>query len=316
MLFVASWGASASPVAAQALPTRGAVPDGYDVVDFGTWRWASPGGRIPPEPEFGDFFVRTVDRVRKALNAQQPRIPLVVVTASRSAFVETIRRYGADAPSDATLAVAFPLRDIMILDGERLRFGWLLEYPETVAHEVVHLVLGEGGAGVPRWYHEGLAQWLSGRRLDTRATNALAHLATRRELPPLSDLSRFMTSSHHMESVLYQQSLSVVEAIERLHGPQVHAQILAGLRAGLDFGAAYQAATGGSLATDEEEWLRHLAAQFSWLTLWVLEITLFRVLAVGVLVAFGVEAWRRRRRLRRMAESERDEEAGESGELP
>lgn len=292
-----------------ALRTRGPAPVGYEVVEFDVWRWASPAGRIPPEPGFGDFFVRQLSRVRSDLGARRPRVPLVVATAHRTAFVDVIRSYGADPPSEATVAVAFPLLDVMVLDSERLRVGRLWEYPETVTHEIVHLVLGEGGAGVPRWYHEGLAQWLSGRRLDRSSVNQLALLASRQELVPLADLSRFMTASHRAESILYQQSLSVVEAVDRMHGAAVHSRILAGLRDGLEFPAAYQGATDRSLDSDEDRWHRELASQFSWLDTVLLEITLFRLLALVVVVAFVVETLRRRKRLQRMAESERGESA-------
>lgn len=302
------------PVTAADPPPRAQAPRGYETLQLEGWRWASPGGRIEPDAEFQDFFRTQLDRVRRELRASRPRTPLVVFAPDRGSFNAVVEGYGARKPGEGVNAVAFPLRDVMVLDGGRLRFMSFETYPETLVHEVVHLVLGEGGAGIPRWYHEGLAQLLSGRRLGEESRNHLAYLARKKELPGLVDLSRFLSPSHQMQSVLYQQSLAFVGDVDQKYGSDVHAEILAELRGGADFSTAFRRASGEPLDDAETRWLKALAAEFSWFRAFLHMIGLFQVLAVVLVIGFFLEVRRRRKRLRRMSLDEAVQEDGAAPE--
>lgn len=59
---------------------------------------------------------------------------------------------------------------------------------ETFAHEFVHACLARRGSW-PSWFHEGMAQKLSGRKLDSRLRAALVELNGKGELPALELLS-------------------------------------------------------------------------------------------------------------------------------
>lgn len=281
-------------------------PSGYHRSDCGDFWWAS-GSRNPPSEGFQRYFEQSLRDIRSRLGAQRQRKPLVINTGRRRQFEAVVQHYGGRRPGENVTAIAFPFLAIMVLDGERLGSLPPLHYPETVTHEIVHLVLAEGGPRVPRWYHEGLAQWLSGRRLDQAARNQLSYLAYEGDLIPLRRLSRFLTQSHKLENILYQQSLSFVEELDRIRGGEVHRELLAQMRGGQQFPAAFEKVTGESLEVAEERWLERLASEFSWVRSFLGLVGLFQVLALILIVGASVKLWQRRQRLRRMAEAEAQE---------
>lgn len=297
----------ATPASLRVPPTP-SLPPGYRVLDGGSWRWATPGGRPEPPPGFGDFIERHLSELRTVLEAQDRDPPLIVRASNRTDFHRAVAHFGGGPPGDFVTAIAFPTLGVMVLDGERLGFLPPGSSPETIVHELVHLVLGDGGARVPRWYHEGLAQYLSGRRLATAPRQRLAWMARRAELLPLDQLSVFLPRSHDVTDVLYGHSLCFVELLDAEHGRPVHARILAGLRRGETFEAAYQTASGEPLAVAEARWTAHLAGEARWWGPVVSLLGLFQVLAVAVVLGFLMEAWRRRVRLRRMAREEAEDE--------
>ena len=124
-------------------PDSGDAPSfpGYVVEDHGEWRWASRDGKSPP----GDKLARVIDRsltsLRAKLATREPHGVLIVYTADTKEFRRAVVRMGAKAPPSQTLAVAFPDRGVMILDGRKLRSQPSASTTETIAHELAHLLL-------------------------------------------------------------------------------------------------------------------------------------------------------------------------------
>jgi hypothetical protein len=95
---------------------------------------------------------------------------------------------------------------------------------DTLYHEYAHALLS-AGAGVPAWFHEGVAQYLEPSR--PRADNrALTRVAAAGKLVTLSQLeSGFLgTANAQAAALAYAQALSMVEFLiaergeDRLHG--------------------------------------------------------------------------------------------------
>ncbi|MEM7167574.1 MAG: hypothetical protein AAF581_19130 [Planctomycetota bacterium] len=288
------------------------LPPGYKKVEYPGWHWASPQGEIEPEEGFQRFFPETLTRIRGQLGARSKRPPLVLFASEREDFERVIRFYGGKAPRDTVLAIAFPIRGVMVIDGRRRYLGPVQQYTETITHEIVHLALGEGGSRVPRWYHEGLAQLWSAQPLSRDRRLELGRLAVREEMIPLAELSAFVSRNHQLDSVLYAQSLSAVTDFDQVYGQDLHGRLLSALRDGAEFAAAFEAVTGDTLRLAEQRWLDKTKRDYSLLqALWQVALGPWSLLAIILVIGYLMERRRRRLRLQRMHEEEAAAEKAE-----
>ncbi|MFW5870385.1 MAG: peptidase MA family metallohydrolase, partial [Candidatus Sumerlaeota bacterium] len=111
-------------------------------------------------------------------------------------------------PGGRTLAVAYPSSGGMVLNGEELKRAGEVQRRQTVAHEMVHLLLGQissGEARVPYWLHEGLAQLLSGDHAFAGSLRlALANIRNRRI--PMTQLTDDFPYGKASATLAYMQS--------------------------------------------------------------------------------------------------------------
>lgn len=285
---------------------------GYVIEQHGDWRWGSREGKHPP----GDKLARVIDDSLRKLRAKLATVErhglLMIYTAQRAEFHRAMKRMGAREPSPRTLAVAFPDRGVMIIDGENLRAQPLASTTETIAHELAHLLLPGSPPKVPRWYHEGVAQWLSGARVDADIMNEIGNYARQDELATLDELNDSFPGHDRLTGVSYRQSLLFVAFVSERFGDDVHARILDGLEAGSDMKQAFRAATGSELGVVEKLWRDEIAEHPSWFFWLIRRLGVFEILAVILIFGYIAERSRRRRALRRMAL----EEAAYYGEDP
>ena len=119
--------------------------------------------------------------------------------------------------------------------------------PALLAHEVAHLVLGEaersGKEPFPRWFHEGVAQWVSGAGLF-RAPEEL-HLAfASRRVIPLEILTVTFPEGEAPLRLAYEESLSVVRHLADRWGGEAPGRIVRGVAAGRTFDDALRETIG------------------------------------------------------------------------
>ncbi len=191
--------ASRAPTAAP----EAAPPPGYRVSDLGAWRWAATGGGAPA-PALERFIDERFASVRARLGLAGPRSPLFVDAFDRAAYRSAVRHYGGAEPQRWQIAIAFPARGVVVLDGAALSLGRAGTYAETLTHEIVHLVAASAGPRVPRWYHEGLAQWLSGAYTGGAAFQRTASLAARDALMSFDEVDRYLPETHEESSAYYE----------------------------------------------------------------------------------------------------------------
>jgi len=292
-------------------------PRGYEVTAQDGWWFAAPRGSAGAEERFAAMVTERLAAMRRRLGRDAPASAgptapsppvLLVRTPDRGEFRRVTVELGGGDPEEWVSALAFPARGIVVLDAARL--GALpLARGEVVIHELAHVVLGEAGANVPRWYHEGAAQWLAGERLEMEWLELLSATAARDGLIPFAELDRFLSESQRQTSLLYAQSHHFILFVNERFGEGVHAELLDRLAAGVPFPAAFLAATGSDLATLEREWAASLADRHRWWDL-IAQGTLFQALAVAAVIAYFLERGRRRRILAMMP----DESDGEGPE--
>ncbi|MEM7260459.1 MAG: hypothetical protein AAF488_00615 [Planctomycetota bacterium] len=308
-VLVGAGGVSAT-IAAPVAAADGQLPVEFTVRDQGTWRWASLSVDEPPE-DLVRFIDASFADVREALDRTGPTKPLIVACSDRRWFERVTVSLGGAKPHEWAAALAFPGRGVIVLDLQRRAMTAPHEFRITVAHEIVHVVIGVGLGPIPRWYHEGVAQYFSGDHLDSEAGDVIAGWAAQEEILPLSKLDRFLNRSHMRASIFYRQSFSFIRFVTERRGESIHGKMIRSVEKGASFAQAFERATGVELTEEEARWHQWLAAQFSWFRWFVGLLQPFSVVALICAAGFGYQKWRRRRQLRRMEE---DEEPLDSGE--
>ncbi len=178
---------------------------------------------------------------------------------------------------------------------------------EVLRHELSHVYLGQrlGGAGVPRWFVEGVAQWQSGewRLLDSFA---MVRAAGTQDLRPLSQLSRAFPAGGHAAGLAYQISMRAVSELEK------QLQEKGGWRAVVDraaetgrFDTAFREVTGVSMQQFATEFDKSVRVRYGWIAAVGSAGSLFTAMTFLFLLGAARAYWRKHRRLAQMEEEEK-----------
>jgi hypothetical protein len=176
-----------------------------------------------------------------------------------------------------------------------------LEWAEKIiTHEFTHAVVAAASqktpGGVPLWFNEGLAVFMSDRYnpvLDQIVERAMLQ----GRLLRFDQIASSFPSDQEYASIAYAQSCSLVKRITWGKKKQrALAEIMRGLASGLTFDEAVRRATGRKTERIIQDWEKSIRRKSTWLRFWgVLPEAVFSLMGLLFIVAFGV-TWRRRRR--------------------
>lgn len=172
-------------------------------------------------------------------------------------------------------------------DGSRSDLDTLLR------HELVHVALhrATGGAELPRWFHEGVAESLA-NEVDFMRAETLAGAVFGRGVPSLDRLELEFRGDARQASVAYAAARDLVTWLRYHDRDEAQfRQLLSQLRNGREFEQAVVDAYGVPLADLDQQWRAGLFGRFVWFPL--LGSGSLPFLLVGPAVAY---AWVRRRR--------------------
>jgi len=285
-------------------------PRGYELIAAEGWWWGIAKGSQHPRAKLTELITQRLTDIRRRLGRAGETSVLVIRTPNRSGFRKVTQELGGGDPENWVAALAFPARGIVVLDTQRLQ-GLPLKRGEIITHELAHVVLGEVGPHVPRWYHEGMAQWLGGERLEAEWVRLLAFHAADDGLSPFSELTRFPSESQRETSLLYAQSHHYILFLNQLFGTEIHLAILDQLAAGRPFFEAFESAVEVPFDEVQSQWIDSLARQHRWWSFLFGGFNFFQGVALLAVLAFFVQRTRRRRALVLMTEEELRE--GKSG---
>jgi len=170
--------------------------------------------------------------------------------------------------------------------------GRVPNYPDgsiddLLRHEVAHVLVtrAAGGRPLPRWFQEGLAM-ISGSDWGNEDRQWLGVALAARSEVRLEDLDELFAGGRGDTNRAYAVAGSFVQDLFSRFGDQVAARLLAGVARGLSFDAAFQEATGTTLADAETSfwrrqtfWHRWVPALTSSFALWMI-VTLLALLAM------------------------------------
>lgn len=186
-------------------------------------------------------------------------------------------------------------------------------FEDLLRHEVAHVLVDRAARGrpLPRWFHEGVAMIAGGSwGLEDRSYVAFA-LLTESDVS-LTELDRRFSRGQGEVNKAYAVAGDFVRGLFEEHGPEVAADILAGVRHGLTFDEAFAHATGTSLAAAEAAFHRRQSIWYRWVPILTSSVTLWLAITLLALVAIRRRRVRDAAKLKRWEEEERLAEAAAS----
>ncbi len=193
---------------------------------------------------------------------------------------------------------AFPASGSILIRLDRIGTYGQREIGSVLAHEIAHLIIGAAlpGAGreLPSWFSEGTASAVA-REGEWRDTWIVWTSVLVGSEHPFADLEAALVRGEMDRSLAYAGSLAAVTFLRRAHGRDLPARVVASLRRGSDFEAAFQQAAGVPLTQAERAWREDLSRPRTWL-LWIgSTFTLWIVATLLILLAYALKRHRSRR---------------------
>lgn len=295
-----------APVASLAAP---GIPDGWEVVREGPFRFVHPPGQGRAARTLAE---RSQEDLRTLVEyvGRDPGAPISIWLA------DSPERFRALQPGRApgwASGTAWPEPGWIFLDAGSARSSGDLQ--QVFVHELAHVVLGRatGDRPVPRWLREGLAQFVA-REYGPSTWATLADAALGGDVVPLSRLDVGFPAEPALARIAYAQSVDFVAWLLDRFGPGAVRAMVRDLAAGNSPDDALRSATGSSLSELEARWREHLQLTHGWVTVLGGGGAVWGFATVLFLLA-GVRRTREKRRALKEMEAQEAREA-EARRLP
>ena len=261
-----------------------------------------------------DIYPGLREDVTRKLGIAYPRSLEVVVVRGHDSFNAVLRKNGGRERPEHVAAVAFGYRDLIVLKSSAWTRAEGDLMPSIFEHEIAHCVVGHlerehAECFVPRWFDEGVAQWVS-ERVFHGEPDILDRAAGSDALLPFDELVNSFPEQEGASALAYAQSLSLVRFISRLHAE--HELVRGNIRAifallarGWRLEAAIESVTGMSMPALLDAWRADLERRALAADLRLFPQILFgAILLVSSLLGWATLRVRRARRLREFDEEE------------
>ncbi len=243
------------------------------------------------------------DQLQGVLGRDWDGVTEVRIGVGRQEY-EALALPGGSPPSWA-VALAYPSENIILLDAHSLVKG---DGQDTLRHELVHVALGRLGHDWPRWFHEGLAQMITGEgRYSVTQYATLARAVNADRVFRFEDLANGFPDLPGDVEIAYAQSAVFVGWLHDRYGARGFGELVDGVRSGEPFEMAFGKAFHTSLSQEEKAFGADLPGRYPlWpviatgTTLWV---------ALSALVVFAY--FRRRRAVIALRAEQEAQEAAE-----
>ena len=266
-----------------------------------------------------EWFHEVRDHVEERLGVVLPERPHVVIAPTDEEFARRYADLAGGPPTGFALAVAFPLRNVTIFRESGLRADVRDNFYETLRHELAHLALGplDARSRLPRWLHEGLAEFAASRPLTSQEAAQIESWAKYGQLPDFADLTDTFPAHHGASQRAYTIALAFVTWLDQRPPGDGVRRLLDRLEEGAGLSEAVESVSGEGLWSTEIAWKAELADRADpWRTGWsaVQGLTVWSVAALLAVLAIGRHAWRQRRLRRRLALEDLEEDAAAAAE--
>lgn len=226
--------------------------------------------------------------------------PSTIVLAPNAAIMDSITR--GRVPAWAA-GVAIPSQRLIILPTYQ-RSGPLADAVVTLRHELAHLALNQHfEGGVPRWFDEGYATWVSGGWDETSGWQIRLALL-RGNAPTLDSLTLDWPRGEARARLAYLLSASAVRYLATERGEAAFEAFIAEWKAEGSMEAAMRSIYHLNLDQFEQEWRMMVRRRYGWL-LALSQLSIFWLVLTVLVLLLGTL---RRRRNRERLEALRREE--------
>ncbi len=169
--------------------------------------------------------------------------------------------------SDLIVAYAVPHRNSVFIDISRV-FSKPFSLEATLKHELCHIVLHQNieSTNLPRWFDEGVCQWVSGgisEIISGQDSNVLEKAILSDRLFSFQELYKF---PEERDSILlaYQESKSFIEYISDKYGDNNLKKIIQNLSSGKNINESFQNGISINLYELEKNWQSSLKKKHTW----------------------------------------------------
>jgi len=247
-------------------------------------------------PVYAEDALRSAERSIEVISAAleyTPRVPVdIILTASDREY----RELTEGAVPEWSAAVADGNGRIIVTPLE----GWKSGLSRILTHELVHVFI-EDAAGerfVPRWFHEGCAQYLAGE-WSIRDRMVLVWYTLGGDLLTFDRIQDIFSSGPVEAGLAYDQSLLAIRRLRAVYGEGILADIIRGLASGEGFEGSFRTATGIWPSEFEGYYLAHIRAVYGWRSLYLLVPSIWTIILVLAVVVYFIKRRRNRELLRR-----------------
>lgn len=173
-------------------------------------------------------------------------------------------------------------------------------FAQTLIHELLHLVLNEriGRTKIPRWLHEGLAQFYAEEN-EKNTKTALSKAVFTRSLISLNDIDNVLDYKRQRADLAYQESYFAVHYLLSTYDIEALNIILDGIKSNQPLNDSFKSATGSTFDEFEKEWTNYLEKTQKWF--WLSDFYDFLWFLISALFIITIFLIRRRNR-RKIAE--------------
>ena len=174
--------------------------------------------------------------------------------------------------------------------------GDVVNSPRVLLHEIVHLFFAEKipGRRVPVWLNEGVADYLSGERIELRQKVILSEALLNKKLLELNSLDTLLDFHRSKAGLAYTQALSAVEFFVLTFGEAKLRDLIFILNTERSFNIAFTKVTGIEFIDFEVSWFEYVDDNYRWLI--VLNFDNLLWITMGVLAVLAIVAIRYRNR--------------------
>ncbi|MHB8881069.1 MAG: peptidase MA family metallohydrolase [Thermodesulfovibrionales bacterium] len=215
--------------------------------------------------------------------------------------------------SDLITALAIPGKDRIVID-----FSKMGSHPftlkVTLKHELCHLELHHGISAdkLPRWFNEGICQWVTGgfdEIISDGSRSRLREAVLSKRLVGIEGLAAGFASDGQDLLLAYEVSRSIIDYIKKKYGDPALRKILEQMRSGDDLESAFRSSLSVTLAELEEQWRASLSPGNAWL--FYLRDNLYEMLFVAAALLTICGFFRVLKKKREYKDDEDEDEEGE-----
>lgn len=206
-------------------------------------------------------------------------------------------------------AVAIPSQNLIVLKVDKAED--IVEAPRVLLHEMVHLFFAEKipGRRVPVWLNEGVADYLSGERIELRQKVMLSEALLQKKLLELNSLDTLLDFHRSKAGLAYTQALSAVEYFVLTFGEDRLQELLFALSVERSFNLAFTKVTGIEFIDFEVGWYEYVNDNYRWLIVLNFDNLLWITMGLLAVLAIVVIRFRNRRKLKSWDQQELEEHA-------